>query len=55
MRACIGLNAGLLIGAYDMHTLFMSLGCLLIQLADGPDVCVKLLWVLGAVVIEPIT
>ena len=54
MRAFIGLNAGLLIGAHDMHTLVVSVGCLLIQLADGLDVCVKLLGVFGAFVIEPI-
>jgi hypothetical protein len=53
-RAFIGLNAGLLIGAHDMHTLVVSVGCLLIQLADGLDVCVKWLGVFGAFVIEPI-
>jgi hypothetical protein len=54
MRAFIGLNAGLLIGAHDMHTLVVEVGGLLIQLADGLDVCVKLLGVFGAFVIEPI-
>lgn len=54
MRAFMGLNASLLIGAHDMHTLCVSLGCLLIQLADDLDVWVKLLGVVGAVVIEPI-
>jgi len=54
MRAFIGLNAGLLIGTHEMHTLFVSVGCLLIQLAHGLDVCVKWLGVFGAVVIEPI-
>ena len=55
MRAFMSLNAGLLIGAHEMHTLFVSVGCLGIQLADGPDVCVKWLWVFGAMVMEPIT
>ena len=55
MRACIGLHAGLLVGAHDMHTLFMQVRRLLIQLADGLDVCVTWLRVLGPVVIEPVT
>jgi hypothetical protein len=54
MRAFIGLNAGLLIGAHDLHTLVVSVGCLLRQLADGLDVCVTWLGVFGACVIEPI-
>ena len=54
MRAFIGLNAGLLVGAHHMHTLFMQVRRLLIQLADGLDVCVTWLRVLGPVVMEPI-
>ena len=54
MRAFIGLHAGLLIGAHDMHTLVVYVGCLLIQLADGVDGCVKWLGVFGALVLEPI-
>lgn len=54
LRAFIGLNAGLLVGAHDMHPVFMQLGRLLIQLADSLDVGVKLFRVLGSVVIEPI-
>ena len=54
MRAFIGLHAGLLIGAHDMHTLVVSVGCLVIQLADGLDGCVTWLGVFGAFVMEPI-
>jgi hypothetical protein len=54
MRAFMDLNAGLLIGAHARPTLVGQVGCLLIQLADGLDVCVKLLGVFGAFVIEPI-
>ena len=54
MRACIGLHAGLLIGAHDRHTVVVSVGCLLIQRAEGLDVCVKWLGVFGALVLEPI-
>jgi len=54
-RAFIGLHAGLLVGAHDMHTLVMQLRRRLRQLADGLDVCVKWLRGLGPVVIEPVT
>ena len=54
MRAFMGLNAGLLIGTHEMHTLFVSVGCLLIPRAHGLDICVKWLGVFGAVVSEPI-
>ena len=51
----MSLNAGLLIGAHERHPVFVSWGGLLIQLADGPDVCVTWLWVFGAMVMEPLT
>jgi hypothetical protein len=54
MRAFSGLHAGLLSGAHEMHTLVVYVGCLVIQLADGLDVCVKWLGVFGACVIAPI-
>lgn len=54
VRTFIGLNAGLLVGTHNMYPLFMQVGRPLIQLADGLDICVKLLGVLDAVVIEPI-
>jgi hypothetical protein len=53
MRAFIGLNAGLLIGAHDRPPVVVSVGCLLLQRAAGLDVCVNLLGVFGAVVMAP--
>ena len=53
-RAFMSLKAGLLIGAHELHPLLVSWGCLVIQLADGPDVWGKGRWVFGARVIEPI-
>ena len=54
MRAFMGLNAGLLVGAHDMYPLVLQVGRLLRPLADRLDVCVTWLRVLGAMVIEPI-
>ena len=54
MGPLIGLHAGLLIRAHDMYPMFMQLLGVVIQLADRPDVCVKLLRVRRPVMIEPI-
>lgn len=55
MRAFIGLKAGLRVGAHDMHPVVRQLRRLLIQLADGLDVCVTWLRGLGPVGIAPVT
>lgn len=54
MRPCIGLNAGLLIRTHDRHPVCVQLWSLLTPLTNGFDSGIKWLWVLGAVMIEPI-
>jgi hypothetical protein len=54
LRAFSGLHAGLLSGAHEMHTGVVSVGCLVLPRADGLDVWVTGLGVVGAVVSAPI-
>jgi hypothetical protein len=54
MRPCNGLNAGLRIRAHHVHAVGLQIGSLVIQLADGLDIGVKLLRVLRPLMIEPI-
>lgn len=54
MSPFIGLNAGLLIRAHDMHTVGMQGLGIVIELAYRLDVCVKLLRVRSPLMIEPI-
>lgn len=50
----MGLNAGLLLRAHAMYPVCMQLLGVVIQLADRPDVCVKLRRVRRPVMIAPI-